>query len=427
MRTLLLLILSLILGASQAQAQDPADHLQCYKVTNANLKKLKGVVDLDAPGLGLAPGCKLTKATHYCVPATAELQPGTLFDGRIPLEPDPFQTTASGGARICYKVACPKDASGAPDQLAQDPFGVHEFTRLRTQMVCAPATSPSDAFFRIVTPEIEIPPLQEIAYCYYFRTPNDVTAAVRRFSSTKTPVVRQAVLFATQNLQGDPVEKMSPGTLSAANCGIAAGGAVVAHWLYAAHAPSEELTLPADDGTGKPLAFEVAPNTPGFVRMHIFNPTEEPMTAQVTIEAQTLELGTEYTKTAPLTTYNNSISIPSGATGDVESQSCAVEPGAMFWRLTTNAHKQAIETEIHDGGTLLFESTNWEQPGAEERSAPPFATFSTNQITYTCTYDNPTNRTITSGDSFATDESCMAIGYFFPADGPQFCFDGFTF
>ena len=95
--------LALTLGANEAQAQE--DHLQCYKVTNVNLKKLKGVVDIDAPGIGVTPGCKLGRAMHYCVPARSEVQPGPLFDGRIPLEPDPFETATTGDGRICCKVA----------------------------------------------------------------------------------------------------------------------------------------------------------------------------------------------------------------------------------------------------------------------------------------------------------------------------------
>lgn len=420
MRSLLLLVLALALGAGEARAQE--DHLQCFKVTNDNLKKLKGVVDLDAPGIGVvAPGCKLGRATHYCVPARSEVQPGTLFDGKIPLEPDPFETVPAGEARVCYRVACPKGASGAPDQMALDAYGVHEFSKLRTQMICAPATLPT---FRIATPEIQIEPLQEISYCYYFRTPNNVPAAIRRFSSQKTAVVRQAVFFTTESTQGEPQDKQFPDTVSAANCGIEAAGPIVPRWVYAAHDASEELTLPADDGTGKPLAIEVAPNAPGFLMIHAYNATEEPAVAQVTIEAQFLEPGTEYTETASYMTWNQNISIGPGAVGDLESQSCPAPTGALFWRLTTNSHKQSVLTQVRDGTTPLFQGTNWEAPGAELFSAPSFATFGTGQITYECTYDNPTNRTITSGESFAVDEACMAVGYFFPATGPQLCYNG---
>ncbi len=77
-------VLALALGVPGAEAV--TDHLQCYKVTNANLKRLKAIIDLNAPLLGPAPGCKLTKAKLYCVPAEKQVQPGTLFDGRKPLD-----------------------------------------------------------------------------------------------------------------------------------------------------------------------------------------------------------------------------------------------------------------------------------------------------------------------------------------------------
>lgn len=426
MRTLLA-ILIFALGAGAAHAQTQEDHLQCYKITNANLKKLKGVVDLDAPGIGASPGCKLKKATHYCVPARSEVQAGTLFDGREPLDPDPFESVPSAESRICYQVACPKGVAGAPDQLVQDAFGLHALTRLRTQMICAPATPPPASAFRIVTPEIEIAALQEIAYCYYFRTANNVPAAIRRFSSTQTAVVRQAVFVTTETIGGGPVEKDAPGTVSAANCGIAASGSVVPRWVYESHAASSELTLPADDGTGKPLAIEVPPNTPGFLLMHMFNPTEQPMTGQVTIEAEALVADSEYTATAAFVTYDSTISIPPQSAGHLETLACPAPSGAQFWRLTTNTHQHSVSTAIRDGGATLFQSTDWEEPGAQVFAAPSFATFSSGELTTECTYNNPRNITLMDGDSFAVDEVCMAIGYFFPASGPQLCYGGIVF
>jgi hypothetical protein len=53
----------------------------------------------------------------------------------------------------------------------------------------------------------------------------------------------------------------------------------------------------------------------------------------------------------------------------------------------------------------------------------PFYTFAADQLTYECTYNNAGNTTIRSGLVDATDEACMAIGYFFPATGPLLCVD----
>jgi hypothetical protein len=79
---------------------------------------------------------------------------------------------------------------------------------------------------------------------------------------------------------------------------------------------------------------------------------------------------------------------------------------------------------VLDGSTTLFEGTDWEHPGATTVAAAPFLTFASNGLTSECTYDNPTNRTITTGSSYATDEECLAIGYFFPATDSLLCVNG---
>ena len=72
--------------------------------------------------------------------------------------------------------------------------------------------------------------------------------------------------------------------------------------------------------------------------------------------------------------------------------------------------------------TVLLTSTDWEHPAVQGWSAP-FHTFATGQLTYECTFDNTGSTTITSGPSDATDEACMAIGYFFPATTSLLCVD----
>jgi hypothetical protein len=86
-----------------------------------------------------------------------------------------------------------------------------------------------------------------------------------------------------------------------------------------------------------------------------------------------------------------------------------------FYVMSTHSHKQSVHTFIKDGATMVFDSTSWEHPSATAWSTTPFFTFSSGKLSYQCEYMNPTNRTILDGDSAATDEMCMAIGYYFPA------------
>ena len=271
--------------------------------------------------------------------------------------------------------------------------------------------------FQIVSPDVDIGPGQEITYCYYFRTPNKEPMAIKKWSSVMTPGSHHLIMFTTGT-----TDKMPPGTISAANCGFGGVGAQNTSWTYSAQTPTAAIELPSDDGAGKPLAIDIPANTAGFVQMHYFNASDQPIKAHVTINADALPAGAPFTKTAAYVTYNASISIPPG-TNDVEEKACNAPAGAKFWLMSTHAHKQAIKTEVLDGTTVVFSSTDWEHPGAQTWMTTPFQTFTSGKVTYRCTYNNPTNRTITSGDSAATDEMCMASGYYFPATKSLFCVD----
>jgi hypothetical protein len=122
-------------------------------------------------------------------------------------------------------------------------------------------------------------------------------------------------------------------------------------------------------------------------------------------------------------TYNDDISIPPGATNFVVSASCPVPAGVKFWSMSTHSHKQSIETQVMDGSSMIFTSTDWEHPGAQVWAQTPFYTFSATNLTWSCTYDNTGSNaaiTVKSGPSAQTNEMCMATGYFFPATSPKF-------
>jgi hypothetical protein len=279
--------------------------------------------------------------------------------------------------------------------------------------------------FEIVSPDIEVAPGEEASYCYYFRTPNVRTAAISLWSSELGPAIHSVKMFLTTNASSQPVDKMPPGTLSTTDCGVGSSGPM-AHWVYAAETPLAEVALPGDDGNGTPVASEILPNAPGFLKLHVLNATASPVTTQATVRAEALNRGVRHTPSGTYITYDANINIAPLGQGELEGGTCATPPGAQFWRITTHAHKQAVETEVLDNVAPVFESTNWEQPGAQEWAAAPFFTFASSALTYRCTYNNPTSRTISAGDSAATDEHCMAIGHFFPACLSRFCVNNFV-
>lgn len=127
---------AILLVAAPVGAALP-DHLTCYKIKDA--LKLAGVVNLDSPQFGLAPGCKISSAKLFCVPAEKTVVSAADKATGAPIAPLPFSHPASDGDRICYKVKCPTPATPIADQQATDQFGARTLAKLKASMLCTPA------------------------------------------------------------------------------------------------------------------------------------------------------------------------------------------------------------------------------------------------------------------------------------------------
>jgi hypothetical protein len=130
-------LLALAVGGT-ASAQVP-DHLQCYKVKDTAII-LKGTVDLQDQLSGPLSPCKISKAALYCRATTKSN--ANVFDITTPIVPLQFTgvALADDQDRICYKVSCPKLDPPVADQTVTDQFGQHTLTKLKTGMLCTPAS-----------------------------------------------------------------------------------------------------------------------------------------------------------------------------------------------------------------------------------------------------------------------------------------------
>ena len=76
--------------------------------------------------------------------------------------------------------------------------------------------------------------------------------------------------------------------------------------------------------------------------------------------------------------------------------------------------------KISDASSMVYDNTDWEHPSVKQWTATPFYTFASNNVSWACSYANGGSTTIQEGQSAATNEMCMATGYYFPAMGPKF-------
>ena len=279
-------------------------------------------------------------------------------------------------------------------------------------------TNPPDTpVFGISSPVFHVEAGQEVTWCYYFRTTNTATFAVKEWSSSTTVgVTSLAVVFTDTDLG-------TPGTMTTSGCSLAPTGSFAPIPVYLARTSPESFSFPADDGAGHPVGMTLPANQPGYVRVHVVNATDAAIDGHFGLTADGYETGTTVTRADPFVAYNGNISIPPSATTSV-TMDCPFPAAQNVFALTTHTHKQSVHTAINDGPTLLFESTDWTDPGATTALQAPFIEFGTGALTSSCDYVNPGATTISSGDDEASDEICMAIAWSFPTTEPTYCFNG---
>jgi hypothetical protein len=287
---------------------------------------------------------------------------------------------------------------------------------------------PPERGFQIISPTVEIEPRAELTFCFYFRIRNTSELAIYKWVSRMTAGTRDMIVYLT------PTQLQTPGTLETRNCGFGANGAAIPVWAYSAQTPDAEAVLPPDDGTGKPVAQLIPSGQLGFIQMHYVNTSDQVIREHVELNAYAYAEGVQVTAAAPFVTYDTQIALQPGSTlvprPGTATRTCTVAPGAKFFSMSTHTHKQSIHTAVTDGDaastTTVFDSTDWARPGARTWNAAPFFSFASGKLTYRCDYMNPTNRLIVTGDSAVDNETCMAIGFFFPATTSKghFCLDG---
>jgi hypothetical protein len=287
-----------------------------------------------------------------------------------------------------------------------------------------PGFPPPARGFQILTPTVDINPGAEVTYCYYFHTPNNSDLSIQRWASRMTPGSHHMILYLTPN------DQQTPGTLSTSLCGISSGSTGPI-WTYSAQSPMAEVSLPIDDGEGHPVGQPIKAGQSGFIQMHYLNATDEIIHAHVTLNAYAYNDGVQITPAGPFVTFNRRIDLAPGSpanpttgmvngTCDMLNDSTGAPP--KFYVMSTHTHKQGVHAfvndgAVHDSTSAVFNTTNWEHPGTVNWDTPPFYTFTSGKLSYQCEYSNPNNYRIQTGDSAATDEMCMAVGYYFPATG----------
>jgi hypothetical protein len=315
-------------------------------------------------------------------------------------------------------------SSPAPAADAGPPRGCGQGTSCSPGSDLAPP-SVADGI-QIETPAngITVAPGQEAFFCFYRTLPITTPVDIGTMQSWMTPgsshhfIAYQVGSGGGGALGGFGGGPQPDGTLSACSFGV--GGT----WIYATSLPGQVIELKMPDTVGLPFPV----GTQIVLNMHFINPGSTPAHPQVKMNFLFAK-NVQY-KAAAMQSFNTGINIPpataSGPGTQTVQGTCQPPVGSKFFAMTTHTHKHATLAEVNylSGGktTNIVHTTDWEHPDVGVWSAPSFLTVkSGDSFTYSCSYKNTSSAAVTVGEYAATNEMCMAIGYYFPASSGRYC------
>jgi hypothetical protein len=270
-----------------------------------------------------------------------------------------------------------------------------------------PAPASADGFqFVLKEGQVTIQPNQEAYYCYYNTIPGSSSIQVGAFQSWMSTGASHHFITYQATSGG-----MANGAL--AQCAGVAG-----KWVYATSVAGQIIELKMPDNVG----LSMSAGTQLIMNMHFINPSTGPMSP--TVKLNVLYAQNVMYQAGTMVSFNASIDVPAATAAGPGMQTvhgtCTAPVGSKFFAITSHTHKHATETLVNyvSGGqtTNVVDTTDWESPDVGLFYAPNFLTTKAgDSFTYSCAYTNTTSSPVLVGETAASNEMCMAIGYYFPA------------
>jgi hypothetical protein len=182
---------------------------------------------------------------------------------------------------------------------------------------------------------------------------------------------------------------------------------------YGAQRPDNQVTFP--DG----IAAQIK-STQGFnLVVHYLNASQNDLHATVQVILHKAQDGTVqqhagvffFDDVSQLFPPNGGI--PAGAMGKTITASYTTKIPMNVLYATAHMHKHATNLTATYGGQMLYTTDSWDNAPLQAYS-PVIQLPAGTQITWSCTYDNPTNMTLTFGESAQTNEMCIFNGQYYP-------------
>jgi hypothetical protein len=277
---------------------------------------------------------------------------------------------------------------------------------------CTPGTdlaapAAADGFqFVLQSGQITIQPNSEAYYCYYKTIPGSAAIQVGAFQSWMSTGSSHHFITYEATSAGTPDGTVQP-------CQGVAG-----KWVYATSVPGQVIELKMPDGVG----LSMNAGTQLVLNMHFVNSGSAAVSP--TLKLNVLFAKNVQYQAGTMISFNAGINVPPAGPNGPGTQTvrgtCTAPAGSKFFAITSHTHKHATTTDVNyvSGGQTqnVVHTTDWESPDVGLFYAPSFLeTKAGDSFTYSCAYSNTTSQAVLVGETAASNEMCMAIGYYFPA------------
>lgn len=156
-------------------------------------------------------------------------------------------------------------------------------------------------------------------------------------------------------------------------------------------------------------------------QVHYLNSTAAALPVQAAISLTTVDASTVSKWVAQLYMNRIGLSVPPGP-NQVVTTTCTIPQ--TFGQIgliggVSHMHKWATNFVANTStGVKLYETTQWDEPVAQGYD-PPVLLNPGDKITWSCTYNNDSGRTLTFGESAAVNEMCIFTGRFYSSPTGQ--------
>lgn len=277
----------------------------------------------------------------------------------------------------------------------------------------ADTAPPTGNSYSVTLGPVTLKPGQESVVCVEKRVPTDHATDIVKIGADLTEGGHHLIFYKSNATE----ESTTPTPCSSFRGILGTNGSVP---LFIAQKSKTELSFPPG------VAYTLPAGQMVRIEMHFLNTTGRDLPISGTVHLDEAKSGTVVDHANLLFYGTLAINIPPMSTKTVGPMVRTFKGATRnVFGLTGHQHHRGtgfiIEHGNPNGMTKLYENHDWAEPPLTIFD-PAIAVKDGQSFRYTCTYDNPTNASITFGEG-ANQEMCFLWAYYYPDMGFEFGLD----